>query len=157
MLSLTKRTEYAIIALCHLARGDGSVASARDIASQYGMKLPLMMGVLKTLHQRGFLRSIRGVHGGYLLAVRAEDVSIRRLVEGIEGPAKLIKCAPPEEPGEGCCELMGSCPVRVPVLRLHRALEAFLDSYTIADVAFDGNFGANHEPQSETALKVLAR
>ena len=54
MLALTKKTEYALIALCHLAHaGAEEVVSARDIAVRHGVPLPLLMNVLKCLNQKG--------------------------------------------------------------------------------------------------------
>src|SRR5262245_55281119 len=91
MLALTKRTEYALIALCHLARQPETV-SARDLAHRYAVRLPLLMNVLKTLNHNGLVRSVRGAHGGYRLAVPADKLSLARVAEAIEGPMRLVKC-----------------------------------------------------------------
>lgn len=158
MLSLTKKTEYALIALSHLARAGNRVVSAREIADAYGVKLPLLMNVLKVLHQRGFLRSVRGMKGGYTMTHKPGQVSLAQVVAAIEGPARLVKCVSTASGSESCCELLGSCPVRRPVMKLHAVLEAFLTRYTIADVAFDDMFGATADMTTEhNALRVLAR
>ncbi|MFO0840110.1 MAG: Rrf2 family transcriptional regulator [Phycisphaerae bacterium] len=155
MLALTKKTEYALIALCHLARESGQIVSARDIATRYSVRLPLMMNVMKTLNQRGLLRSIRGANGGYQLAAAADRVSLADLFEAVEGPARLVHCAPPVEKSDRHCELVGCCPVRAPLHGIHRKLQSFLGETTVADVAFDAGFGRPDVPDS--SLRVLAR
>ena len=81
MLSLTKKTEYALIACCYLARVNRGVVSARDIAQQHSVRVPLLMNVLKVLNQRGLLKSARGARGGYTLAVPADELSLARVIE----------------------------------------------------------------------------
>lgn len=142
MLSLSKKTEYALIAMCHLARaaGDEQVHSARDIAERYHVPLPLLMNVLKTLHRAALVSSIRGARGGYRLSRPPQDVSLARLVEVVEGPLALVECVgPPVESGCGC-DLAGTCPVRSPIQRIHDRFQQFLADISLADVAFDETY-----------------
>lgn len=141
MLALTKRTEYALIALCHLARQPDDTVSARDLAHSYAVRLPLLMNVLKTLNHNGLVRSVRGAHGGYRLAVPAEKLSLAQVAEAIEGPMRLVKCVSSDADADSACELIGTCPVRQPVLRVHEHLAQFLAGVSIAELAFDEQFG----------------
>ena len=141
MLALTKRTEYALIALCHLARQPDETVSARDLAHRYAVRLPLLMNVLKTLNQNGLVRSVRGAHGGYRLAMPPEKLSLARVAEAIEGPMRLVKCVSALPDADSSCELIGTCPVRQPVLRVHEHLAQFLAGVTIAELAFDEQYG----------------
>ncbi|MBI5866214.1 MAG: Rrf2 family transcriptional regulator [Planctomycetes bacterium] len=142
MLALTKRTEYALIAMCHLARNPASVVSARDMAEQFHVRLPLLMNVLKLLNKNRLLKSTRGASGGYLLAAQPGEITLGRLVAAVEGPVRLVKCAPGAAPRGENCELANSCPVRIPVLRVHHRFEQFMDTISIADLAFDYRYGA---------------
>src|SRR5262245_7205595 len=114
MLALTKKTEYALIALCHLSRSGEDLVSARDIADRHMAKLPLMMNVLKLLNQKGLLRSVRGASGGYRLGEVPDRITLARLIEAVEGPVRLVRCISHPEAGDGDrgCELIGTCPVR---------------------------------------------
>jgi Rrf2 family protein len=155
MFAMTKKTEYALIAMAHLARHSGEIASARDIAERYQLRLPLLMNVLKTLQHRGLLKSARGATGGYWLATPPEQVSLARLVEAIEGPTRFVRCAPPEPESVErlVCELLPSCPIRMPVLKVHEYLEKFLHGVTLAQIAFDNDFAKT----GAAPLKVLAQ
>lgn len=139
MLSLTKKTEYALIAAVHLSRHESdAVISARDIADEHRLRLPLLMNVLKLMHRGGLLQSVRGAKGGYRLAVDPHRVTLRTVVNAIEGPIKLIRCATEgTEPGgaSGCCEILGTCPVRNPLLQVHELLLRFLGSVTVGQLA----------------------
>ncbi|MCG3177886.1 MAG: HTH-type transcriptional regulator IscR [Phycisphaerae bacterium] len=138
MLSLTKKTEYALIAMSHLARRDGKLASAREIAERYSLPLPVLMNILKKLNHENLVDSVRGAKGGYRLAVRSEDLSLTRLIEAIEGPVRLIDCADFDhdrgtDHGDMCVR-MGGCPIRGPVMKVHRRLQEFLSTITLADI-----------------------
>ena len=139
MLTLTKKTEYALIAVCHLANSGQKVVSARDMAQAYGVRLPLLMNVLKTLNQRGLLKSVRGARGGYSLAVGPKNITLSRVIEALEGPPRLTKCSLPQ-PDDPVCELSGQCPVRFPLAKVQRLFGGFLRSVTVADVAFDESY-----------------
>ena len=117
MLSLTKKTDYAVIAMCHLALAPQRVASAREIARSFGMPLSLLMNILKRLCVAGLVRSVRGAQGGYALARPAGQITLADLVVALEGPVRLANCVngshheqAPREKGAACCRLGGELP-----------------------------------------------
>lgn len=92
MLSFTRKTDYALISLAHIARDPGSCCSAREIATHYGMPMPLLMNILKVLNQHGITRSIRGPRGGYQLAKAPRDVTLHDIIVAVDGPVALTHC-----------------------------------------------------------------
>ena len=92
MLALTKKTEYALIALTCLSRAEDRWVSAREIAGQYKVPLPLLMNIMKTLTQRGIVRSVRGARGGYVLALPPAEITLEKLILAVEGPVCLTQC-----------------------------------------------------------------
>ena len=89
MLKLTKKADYGLIALKHLAvvsqRSVGTASSsAKEIADHYHMPLPLLSKVLQTLGKTGFLVSVQGTNGGYKESLRARvDAIVAQVIEGI--------------------------------------------------------------------------
>jgi Rrf2 family protein len=150
MLALTRRTEYALIAACHLARVGGRVTSAREIAAEHFIPLAQVMAVLKQLHQAGLLRSVRGVRGGYLLGAPAADITLAAVVEAIEGPVRFVRCVPPHDDRATGCELVGCCRIRQPVQRVHEELVRFLNGVTVADLTVE-------ESRTELQIAPAAR
>ena len=90
MLSLTRKTEYALIALSHLASEPNRLASARGIADIYRIPLPVLTNVLKTLNRCELIKSERGARGGYRLAQEPKDISLASLIRAVEGPIRLV-------------------------------------------------------------------
>lgn len=138
MLSLTKKTEYGLMALIHLSSDGSSFRSAREISDLCHIPLPLLMNILKLLAQHRIVSSTRGVRGGYKLAVPADQLSLARVLRVLEGPLKLMQCVGPhgeDVPVENRCEMTGCCSIRSPLLKINNRLERFLEEITLASLA----------------------
>ena len=98
MLCLSRKTEYALVALAHLAEHAGTVASAREIAQGHGLPLPMVMSLLKNLQAHDLLRSTRGVKGGYELRADLSTLSLYDLIAIVECSGRGL----PEGPGGDC-------------------------------------------------------
>src|SRR5882757_10202766 len=98
MLRLSKKADYALIAMKHLAvRRDRGSSSAREIAELYDIPIELMAKVLQRLVRRGLLVSQQGTHGGYQLARVPAQVSVADVIQAIDGPVTVTACSS-EEP-----------------------------------------------------------
>jgi len=144
MLALTRKTDYALIALTRLAQDPGNCSSAREIATHYGVPLPLLMNILKLLAQRGLVRSVRGPRGGYSLALPADQITLKDMIVAVEGPVKLTLCAEVKATrasgsSKGGCQVMRVCPVRPSMHQVHKRLVEFLSTVTLADLVNNGN------------------
>jgi Rrf2 family protein len=133
MLTLTRRTDYALIALVHLAQAPEACCSAREIASKYHLPLPLLMNLLKVLTQKGLAKSVRGPRGGYTLALPAEKISLHDIICAVEGPTQLVLCIE-QNKGDAECGLVTSCPVHSPIHRVHDRLIQFLSGVSLAEI-----------------------
>jgi len=143
MFTLTRRTDYGIIALAHLAQQPpGVVSGARDIAERYHVPASLLINVLKALCHGELVRSTRGAKGGYALAMPASDITLADIIGVIEGPVRFVQCSGDAADDAPQCELLHSCPVTRPVRKVHDRLMAFLNRVTLAEIAFDGGYGS---------------
>jgi Rrf2 family protein len=120
-----------------MARHPQTVSNARQIAERYGVPAALLSKVLKVLAQQEIVRSIRGVKGGYLLALPAEEISLASVIEAIEGPVRFVQCAGDQDGEDSICELTAHCPVTRPIQKVHRRLTELLEDITLADLVFD--------------------
>src|SRR5512142_3348766 len=94
MLRLSKKADYALIAMKHLAtRPAGVSSSAREIAEEYNIPIELMAKVLQRLARRGLLTSQQGTRGGYQLAKTAETISVADVIQAIDGPLTVTACS----------------------------------------------------------------
>ncbi len=140
MLALTRKTDYALIALSYLVeqqtQGDNPV-SAKRIAETFGLPLPLLMNILKELVQAKILTSTRGPRGGYSLATKPAQLSLLEVITALEGPIRLTQCADRLPVlGQGC-ELSANCPIRGTVRSLHQRINQFLAEMTLQDLYED--------------------
>jgi Rrf2 family protein len=134
MLRLSKKADYALIAMKHLAlRGDGS-SSAREIASLYDIPIELLAKILQRLVRRGLLVSQQGTRGGYQLARMPALVSVADVVQAIDGPVTVTACSTTEGAN---CEQFAKCNVRDPLWRVRERILSALGECTIAELAAD--------------------
>lgn len=141
MLALTKKTEYALIAIRYLAERPNQTVSAREIAEAYGMPGALVMNILKTLHHASLLSSTRGTKGGYRLIAELDNVSVRDLIGVLEGPVQLVECAglstacaQPQVGSFNCKVGPGVCPIQPAVHALHEQIVGVLSKVKLSEV-----------------------
>jgi Rrf2 family protein len=84
MLSLSKKVDYALISLAYLVEHQGQISSARAIAQTHGLPLPLLMNILKSMHNEGILCSERGSKGGYQICVNLDTISLYDLIDAVD-------------------------------------------------------------------------
>jgi Rrf2 family protein len=134
MLRLSKKADYALIAMKHLAlRADRGSSSAREIAGLYDIPIELMAKVLQRLVRKGLLESHQGTRGGYKLARVPSQISVADVIQAIEGPVTVTACTTEE----GQCEQFSKCNVRDPLFRVRERILAALGECTIAELAAD--------------------
>ena len=134
MLRLSKKADYALMAMKHLAlRGDRASSSAREIAEQYDIPIELMAKVLQRLVQRGLLASHQGTRGGYHLARQPGRISVADVIQAIDGPVTVTACSTEDE----SCDQFAKCNVRDPLWRVRERILAALGDCTIAELAQD--------------------
>ena len=135
MLRLSKKADYALIAMKHLAlRGDRGSSSAREIAEQYDIPIELMAKVLQRLVRRGLLASHQGTRGGYQLARGPAQISVADVIQAIEGPVTVTACSTDDG---GQCEQFQKCNVRDPLWRVRERILTALGECTVAELAAD--------------------
>lgn len=133
MLKLTKKADYGLIALKHLAvNASHGVASAKEIAECYHIPLPLLAKVLQKLNKSGLLRSEQGTNGGYRLGRDAREISTLDAIRTIDGPIILTHCF--TEHGAGCSQSV-KCTVREPLRKVHEGILNLLGGISIWDLA----------------------
>ena len=133
MLKLTKKADYGLIALRHLASSPGLMSSTKDIADTYHLPVPLLSKVLQLLTKAKLLVSVPGTNGGYKLARDPHRITALEVVHAIDGPVILTSCFTEH----GRCEQTDSCTVREPLRRVHEAILDLLNKFTIVDLAND--------------------
>lgn len=133
-MKLSTRCRYGIHAMFDLAQNVGNgpqtihaVAERQIVPEQY---LEQIIGVLR---REGFVTSVRGAQGGYMLAKEPSDISIGELIRLLEGPVLMADCIYDAE----ACIRSGQCPSRLVWERLTDCINQVVDSITLADMLAD--------------------
>lgn len=150
MLKLTRKADYGLISLKHMALKHGS-ASAREIADTYGIPLPLLSKVLQKLARSGFVQSEHGANGGYRLRRNAKEITALEVIRSIDGPIFLTSCFTDEVD----CGLAARCNVREPLRKVHESIQALLANMTVADMC-DGEEPAGSCSSEEPAYNAAS-
>ena len=92
-LQLTRGGEYGIRAMTYLAaRPYGELAALRDIGREQDVPESFLAKILQSLVHAGLVTSQRGAHGGFLLARPADEITVREVIEAVDGPISLNGC-----------------------------------------------------------------
>jgi len=134
-MKLSKKADYGLIALKHLAvhNGKGSY-SAADIAEVYGISTPLMAKVLQKLAKGGLVAARHGSSGGYTLARDPAQITALEAISAIDGPLFITSCVT----NHGECYQTTTCTVREPLRRVNESILEVLNKVTISQMADDG-------------------
>ena len=144
MLRLSKKADYALMAMKHLATRQDAAAScsAREIAEAYEIPLELLAKVLQRLVRARLLVSVQGTRGGYRLGRTAAAIPVADVIQAVDGPVTVTACSPDDHR----CEQYQKCSIRDPLWKIRgRILEA-LTTVTVADLIADGEPAAPEPP-----------
>jgi FeS assembly SUF system regulator len=128
MMKLSKKADYGLIALKHLAMHAGASCSASDIAEVYGMSTPLMAKVLQKLAKGGIVVARYGSSGGYMLARDPPRITALDAIKAIDGPLFITSCVT----SHGECDLSTTCSIREPLRRVNESILEVLGKVTIS-------------------------
>lgn len=136
MLKLTKKADYGLIAMRHLAEhADRGALSAKDLADRYGIPQEALAKILQKLARAKLVVSQHGIRGGYTLARDAREISAFDVIRAVEGPLFMTSCVTVH----GECEQVDRCTVKEPLRRVSQSIEEVLSRITIGEMARDGS------------------
>lgn len=150
MLKLTKKADYGLIALKHLAVQGPASSSAKEIAETYGVPVALLSKILQKLVKNGFLQSEHGTNGGYKLARPAAEITALEVIRCIDGPIFLTACFTEH----GYCCHTDKCIVRDPLQKVHEGILRLLASISIADMSSDASKTAGGTEVAKVAERL---
>jgi Rrf2 family protein len=134
MLRLSKKADYALMAMRHLAiHSDAGSASAREIAEQYDIPVELLAKVLQRLTRTGLLSSHQGTRGGYVLGRPAARISVADVLQAIDGPVSVTACTSSAD----SCDQYEKCNIRDPLWRIKDRILSALADCSVQELATD--------------------
>ncbi len=102
-MKITQEADYAIRFVYMLAKGEGKVLGAPQLSQAAATPERYTLKILHKLKHQGLVVSTKGVHGGYRLAKEPGEISLKAVIEAIDGPIAMSKCM-----GDEPCSRMGN-------------------------------------------------
>ncbi|AEF95057.1 transcriptional regulator, BadM/Rrf2 family [Desulfotomaculum nigrificans CO-1-SRB] len=127
-MRLNQATDYAFRAVLYLSRlPAGEVIEAKTIAEDEQIPIRFLLKILRLLSQSGIVESLRGVSGGYKLAKKPKEITMKDVVEAVEGPIEVNRCL--IHPAECNKNGTGFCPLHKALFSIRQVLNRELASY----------------------------
>jgi len=131
MFRFSKKVDYTVLLLTELVSSEGVLRSAASLADQFGLSPEFVAKLLKTLVRKGFIESVRGKHGGYKLKIDPEQISLRALIQAVDGPVSLTDCSTEKEHD---CRISHLCGSRAKMLEITLEINRILDNVYVSQI-----------------------
>jgi Rrf2 family protein len=151
MLRLSKKSDYALMAMKHLAlRTDGGASSsAREMSEAYDIPLELLAKVLQRLVRARLLVSVQGTRGGYRLGRPATAISVADVIQAVDGPVTVTACSTDDHN----CDQYSKCSIRDPLWKIKNRIYDALNTVSVAEMAAESEAPA--QPQAHTVSRMV--
>jgi Rrf2 family protein len=130
-MQFTKAEEYGIFGMMYLAsQPKGKITPLSEVSENQGIPEKFLAKIFQSLSKSGLIRSHRGVRGGFTLGKPADRITIKEVVESIQGPYHISKCL--TEPLEG--QTPSAAALRKLLELAQSSLLSVFTSHTIKDL-----------------------
>ena len=130
MLKITRKVEYALIALRHMQlKQSEELTSTKEIATRYGVPQQLLAKTLQHMARDGIIQAVQGSAGGYRIATNLDQISMKDFFERLEGPLGMMDCY-----FDSDCIQMGACNIRVPIQRINDNMRNLFSQMSVQEV-----------------------
>jgi len=135
-MKISYKCDYALKALLELSirymEDKDAVASIQELAKIGDMPTKFLEQILLTLKKGGFVKSKRGINGGFVLGRPPQDITVGEVIRLIEGPIEPIECAR-DDRYKGCKDFAG-CIFRNVWKEVTNAISIVIDTLTFEEL-----------------------
>lgn len=128
---ITLETDYAVRITAELCREPVKV-DAKTLAERTNVTLRFALKILRKLVSQGIVKSFKGTQGGYMINMPPEDITLKMIVEAIEGKYCFSRCLSPE--GECNRGASGNCQYQEAFAQITKMVSDKLQSYNFKDL-----------------------
>lgn len=131
-MKISTKGRYALRLMLDLAlQNEDSPVCIKDIARRQEISEKYLEQIISVLNKAGYVKSVRGAQGGYLLKREPEDYTVGMILRVTEGSLAPVECA---EEGNPCCDRMHKCATAMLWKRINDAVNDVVDQITLADL-----------------------
>ena len=129
---ISTRGRYALRMMLDLAvNNNGEPIRLKDISKRQGISDKYLEQIISILNKAGFVRSIRGPQGGYMLNREPKEYTVGMILRLTEGSLAPVACLD-YEPND--CERRNECVTLILWEKLNDAIKSVVDNITLQDL-----------------------
>lgn len=141
MIQLSRKIEYALIALKHIYdKEPGEVTTAKEISEAHGSPFDMTSRVLQKMVAMKILKSEQGIYGGYILMSDLSKISFLKLLTDLQGKTGITRCADNLDDG---CKIRPTCNIVGPLQYLNRRFKELFEDISIKEILKQQNLSKN--------------
>ena len=129
-MEINRRTDYAIRLVAAMMQNEGKPLSVREAAELQDVPYSFARGIQHDLAKSGLITTVRGAHGGMILAADPDELTLSELVETVQGPISVAICLSEK----GWCPRDESCVFHNVWDGLSHIISGYLSSVTIKEL-----------------------
>jgi Rrf2 family protein len=134
MLKLSKKTEYALMAIKFIAKKtNGKSSTAKEISEGYNIPYDLLSKVLQQLTKRKVIKSFQGIKGGYSLSKDPDNLTLIDIIRAVEPNYQITECMQ-RGSSEQDCTHFDCCMIRDPLAKVQKEIDKLFKSVTICQI-----------------------
>lgn len=133
MFKLSKKVEYGLIAIKHIANSGILIpCSAKEISQRNKIPYDLLSKILQRLKKEKILSSVKGIKGGYKLTRTPEKITLASIFNAIEGSSYILDCGMHDDPGS--CSIFNSCIISEPLQKIQRSIINYFNTTKLSEI-----------------------
>jgi Rrf2 family protein len=133
MLKLSKKTEYALMAVKYIAlKPENSCVTAKEISIGYNIPYELLAKILQKLTRHKIIISYQGIKGGYSLIRDSKDITLNDVISAVE-KVQITNCMK-ENGSQKDCARFDCCQIRNPLSKIQQEIEKVFRETTISQI-----------------------
>ncbi len=129
MFKLTRKSEYALIALRHLQINHNKLSSSKAISQIYMIPGEVLAKVLQKMVKLNYIDAYKGSSGGYKIKRSLKEIRLVEFIEKMEGPLGLVDCNINEN-----CDQIQYCNIKMPINKINENIKSILNKIKVADI-----------------------
>ena len=134
MLKLSKKVEYAIIAMQHMAMHPQNLHTAKQIAENKNLSYEFLAKSLQCLNKKGLINSQQGTRGGYTLARPPKEITVADIIDALEQKTAIVDCTKNDMPNKQDCYRIEYCTLKDPMHKIQEKIDRIFEDTTISEI-----------------------
>ena len=129
MLKLTRKLEYALIALRHMQMKGDALSSTKEISDMYTIPRELLAKTMQQMARLEYINAVQGPQGGYRIHQTLEKINLTQFIEELEGPFGMVNCSISSD-----CIQLNNCNIRMPINKINDNIRSIFNDIPITDI-----------------------